>query len=261
MPAHEWINEAIVSPWLSVMPEAGRGWIWSEKIQYLRGLLELPLEYSQLSVPSINLPSPGSLISSIYQAPMRLSTVFVALFPALSAVSSPTPTSTASGATTTPGSTAGSPSQPYIFIDNGYAGTLGFLTTVSVSGVNVAARIPDYTLASNSYMNRSIFMVQPSNATSYQSVQLLTTEGPTGPAPKGLNFVAVQGTQAEGSPGFFISQANINVFNANTNIFRTFVHCPSITVPGTVLPQIFWAPAGVAAPNGCFDTQWAARSR
>ncbi|KIJ53926.1 hypothetical protein M422DRAFT_24929 [Sphaerobolus stellatus SS14] len=205
---------------------------------------------------------------------MRLSSIFVALLPAISAVASPakgkttakptstaTPISTAAGSTSTPGSTDGSPSAPYIFIDNGYDYALGFLTTVSVSGVNVPALIPDYTLASNSFMISSIFMVQPANSTSYEAVQLLTSQGPTGPAPKGLNFVAVQGAQSVGSPGFFISQANENVFNANTKTFRTFVHCPTVTVPGTTLPQLFWAPAGVAAPSGCFDSQFAANVR
>ncbi|KIJ48162.1 hypothetical protein M422DRAFT_27501 [Sphaerobolus stellatus SS14] len=207
---------------------------------------------------------------------MRLSSFLVALLPAVFTMASParpaktttakatstaTPASTAFTSTTTPGSTDGSAKQPYIFIDNGYDYAIGFLTTVSVSGVNVPALIPDYTLASNSFMSSSIFMVQPANSTTYQSVQLLTTQGPTGAAPKGLNFVAVGGTQASGSPGFFISQANENVFNSNTKTFRTFVHCPTVTVPGTTLPQLFWAPAGVAAPSGCFDSQFAANVR
>ncbi|KIJ42096.1 hypothetical protein M422DRAFT_31483, partial [Sphaerobolus stellatus SS14] len=205
---------------------------------------------------------------------MRLTCVFVVLLSALSAVASPargktttvststaTPVASAVGSTSTPGSTDGSPSAPYIFIDNGYDYALGFLTTVPVSGVNVPALIPDYTLASNSYMISSIFMVQPANSTFYEAVQLLTTQGPTGPAPGGLQFVAIQGAQSEGSPGFFISQANENVFNANTKTFRTFVHCPTVTVPGTTLPQLFWAPAGVSAPTGCFDSQFAANVR
>ncbi|KIJ53350.1 hypothetical protein M422DRAFT_25736 [Sphaerobolus stellatus SS14] len=183
---------------------------------------------------------------------MRFSTIIAALLPAF----------TVSAATVNTLTNFGSATEPNIFLDLGGDEEPGFLTTVTLStGDQVPALVQDFTAASNAFFSNSVFMVQPPNATSFLGIQLLTTQGPTGAAPKGLNYVAVKGTQAQGAMGFYVSAANDNVFSTNTKTFRSFVHCSSVTVGNTGLPQLFWAAAGTKTPSGCINTQFAARAR
>ncbi|KIJ48573.1 hypothetical protein M422DRAFT_28331, partial [Sphaerobolus stellatus SS14] len=165
-------------------------------------------------------------------------------------------------ATTNTLTTFGSAAQPNIYLDLGGDENPGFLTTVMLStGDQVPALVQDFTASSNAFMVNSVFMVQPPNTTSYLAVQLLTTQGPTGPAPTGLNYVAIKGVQSQGATGFYVSAANDNVFNTNTKTFRSFVHCDKVTVGTTGLPQLFWAAAGTKNPAGCINTQFEVQAR
>ncbi|KIJ53351.1 hypothetical protein M422DRAFT_775917 [Sphaerobolus stellatus SS14] len=181
-----------------------------------------------------------------------LSTV-IALLPAL--------TGLITFASAITGGTSGSPSAPWIFFDDGGDDVVGFITTVPVDGMQVPALTMDFTKASNVYLNNSVFMVQPANSTIYMPIQLLSIQGPTPPPPKGMSFAAVMGAQSQGSTGFFVSPANENVFNTNTGSFRSFVHCDSVTVGTSGLPQLFWAAAGTKTPSGCFNTQFVVQTR
>ena len=155
---------------------------------------------------------------------------------------------------TAQGSINGSATDPFILVGDG-AGIDELFTTASQNGQNIAvlANENNPLLASNVFIdNESHLMVQPTNTTIFLPVELLNSGGPA----KGINAVVVDA--GSGTTGFFVSEANCDLFSNDPN-FRTFVLCSAETVQG--LPQLFWATAHSKTPRNCEEIQFLTASR